>query len=343
MKPLHELTQIGRGRLLRPIAQQVLGDEYGIEPMKLQQITEASNTIFRVFIDGANDCVLRMTAPKSCHGADEIRSEIAWLHAIDEDTDIGVPAPVARLDGDYVSEVLIPGEKSPICSAVYSWVPCRMLDDRLTEDNVRRLGILMARLHEHAAGFAPPNGFLIRTYDSVFPYAAEGFAGLEPIVLFNEDAQALLTSEQREVYRDADQLVAQEVDDLMRREAPLRVIHNDLHMRNVKVDGDKLYALDFEDMMWGHPIQDIATTMYYFRWVDTYETMLAAFRSGYESVLEWPETHNGQLETLMMGRLLLLANYVAVSEDSEDRAFAPEYLSRVEGRLRATLAAMKER
>ena len=336
MKRLHELTLIGRRRRLRPVAVKLLG-EYGIEPTKLTQITEASNTIFRVRLDGADDYVLRMTAPKSCHGVDEIRSEVAWLHAIDEDTDIGVPAPIARLDGDYVSEVSLPGEINPICCAVYRWVPGVMLDDRLTEDNVRRLGILMARLHEHAAGFTPAEGFHIRTFDSVLPYAVEGFAGLEPIVLFNEDAQAPLTSKQRPVYKDVHQLVAAEIENLMRKKDPLRVIHNDLHVWNVKVDGNKLYALDFEDMMWGHPIQDIATTMYYFRWRESYEAMLAAFRSGYESISEWPEDHKGQLETLIMGRMILLANYVAVSEDSEDRAFAPEFLARGAARLRTYL------
>lgn len=340
MKPLHALTLIGRGRRLRPIAVKVLR-EYGIEPAKLEQISEASNTIFRVSVNGAEDCVLRMTAPKSCHGVDEIRSEVAWLHAIDEDTDIGVPAPVARLDGDYVSEVSLPGEVNPICCAVYRWVPGFMLDDRLTEDNVRRLGILMARLHEHAVGFTLAKGFHIRTFDSVLPYAVEGFAGLEPIVLFNEDEQAPLTRKQRSTYRDAHQLVSQEIERLMRKENPLRIIHNDLHVWNVKVDGNKLYALDFEDMMWGHPIQDIATTMYYFRWRESYEVMLTAFRSGYESVQVWPEDHKGQLETLIMGRMILLANYISVSEDSEDRAFAPEYLTRVEGRLRMFLDSRK--
>lgn len=340
MKPLHALTQIGRGRRLRPIANYIL-KEYGIEPIKLQQITEASNTIFRVSTESSGDCVLRMTAPKSCHGADEIQSEVAWLHAIAEDTDIGVAAPIARLDGDYVSEASLPGEANPIYCAVYRWVPGFMLDDRLTQENVRRLGILMARLHNHAAGLALAEGFHIRTFDSVLPYAVEGFAGLEPIVLFNEGAQAPLTSKQRSTYRDVYQLVAQEIERLMGKEDSLRIIHNDLHVWNVKVDGDRLYALDFEDMMWGHPIQDIATTMYYFRWRETYDTMLTAFRSGYESVQTWPEDRDGQLETLIMGRMLLLANYIAVSEDPEDRAFAPEYLTRGENRLRTYLDSRK--
>jgi Ser/Thr protein kinase RdoA (MazF antagonist) len=335
-KPLNELTQVGRGRRLRPIATDLLG-EYGMVPTRLKQITDASNTIFRVSSTGGNDFVLRMTAPKSCHGADEIRSEVAWLHAISQDTDIGVPAPVARVDGETVSEVAIPGEANPLCCAVYRWVPGVMLDDRLTEANVRRLGELMGRLHDHAAGFTPSPGFRIRVFDSVFPYAAEGFAGREPIVLFNDGATAPLTGKQRSVFRAAYQRVAEEIEGLMNKEDALRVIHNDLHVWNVKVDRDKLYALDFEDMMWGTPQQDIATTLYYFRWLDTFDVLRDAFQAGYESGRAWPEDHAGQLETLIMGRMLLLANYIAVSEDSEDRAFAPEYLERVEGRLRSYL------
>jgi Ser/Thr protein kinase RdoA (MazF antagonist) len=167
----------------------------------------------------------------------------------------------------------------------------------------------------------------------VFPYADESFPNTEPVVLFDDSPDAPLTLEQRTVYHEAYQRVVEEVERLIRSRLPLYVIHNDLHMWNVKVAGDRLYALDFEDMMWGYPIQDIATTMYYFRWREDFTSMLAAFRSGYESVQAWPESHSGQLDTFIMGRVLLLANYVAVSEDSEDRAFAPEYIERVTHRL----------
>ena len=51
------------------------------------------------------------------------------------------------------------------------------------------------------------------------------------------------------------------------------------------------------------------------------------------------ESCDGQIETLIMRRMLLLANYVAVSEDFEDRAFAPTYLERVGNRLRTYLDA----
>jgi len=339
MRPLHELTPIGRGRRLRPAAVDVLS-AYGIEGPVLRQLTEASNIIFRVETPYAGNYVLRITAPKSCHGPAEIRSEIAWLRALVRDTDLGIPEPIARRDGEYVSEVVAPGRSESLSCALYRWVPGEMLEKRMTERNVRNMGELMARLHEHAAGFVPPESFRIRRYASVFPYANPSFPQVEPVVLFDRGPDAPLTNAQRRVYRRALDEVEDHVTQLVSETDETRVIHNDLHVWNVKVDGDRLYALDFEDMMWGHPMQDVATTLYYFRWRDTYPMLRDAFRQGYTSVRPWPERREGQLEALIMGRMLLLANYVTTSQDAEDRAFAPEYLARTEMRLRRFLGAL---
>ncbi len=340
MKPLHDLTPIGRGRRLRPVASDVLA-AYGIRDAVLRQLTEASNIIFRVSTQDGSRFALRMTAPKSCHGPAEIQSEIAWMRALMRDTDLGVPEPIARRDGAYVTEVSAPGAMEPVSCALYRWVPGVMLVERMTNENVTKLGELMARLHEHSAGFVPPKGFRIRRYTSVFPYADPSFPQVEPLVLFDGGANAPLSDAQRDVYRDALDIVEGHVQELISETEEIRVIHGDLHVWNVKVSRDRLYALDFEDMMWGHPMQDIATTLYYFRWRDTYPRMRSAFFQGYTSVSPWPERREGQLEALIMGRMLLLANYVATSQDSEDVAFAPEYLSRTEQRLHAFLDSVR--
>jgi len=338
MRPLHELTPIGRGRRLRPVAADILS-AYGIERPVLRQLTEASNIIFRIETQSAGNYVLRITAPKSCHGPAEIQSEISWLRALVRDTDLGIPEPIARQDGGYVSEVVAPGTCESLYCALYRWVPGEMLEKRMTERNVRNMGELMARLHEHAAGFSPPEGFRIRRYTSVFPYSDRSFPQVEPVVLFDRGASAPLTNAQRSVYRRALDIVEGHVNELSSETDEIRVIHNDLHVWNVKVAGDRLFALDFEDMMWGHPIQDVATTLYYFRWREPYPMLQDAFAKGYTSVRPWPERCEGQLEALIMGRMLLLANYVTTSRDAEDRAFAPEYLARTDRRLRRFLDA----
>ena len=43
----------------------------------------------------------------------------------------------------------------------------------------------------------------------------------------------------------------------------MRILHNDLHQWNVRIYRGRLSPIDFEDLMWGWPVQDIATTLYY--------------------------------------------------------------------------------
>jgi len=42
-----------------------------------------------------------------------------------------------------------------------------------------------------------------------------------------------------------------------------------------------------------------------------YDPYQSAFRNGYESMGEWPESYDGQIDTLRAGRMLWVANYVA--------------------------------
>jgi Ser/Thr protein kinase RdoA (MazF antagonist) len=96
--------------------------------------------------------------------------------------------------------------------------------------------------------------------------------------------------------------------------AGLRVIHNDLWHGNIKVYRGHLYPVDFEDTIWGYPVQDIAMAMQDLMTdvaPDAFEPLQAAFRCGYESLLPWAETYLGQIETFRAGRMLWVANYVA--------------------------------
>jgi Ser/Thr protein kinase RdoA (MazF antagonist) len=117
----------------------------------------------------------------------------------------------------------------------------------------------------------------------------------------------------------------------------LRVVHNDLHPWNVKVYRGKVYALDFEDLAWGYPVQDIATIFYYLQGEEQENTLCAAFREGYIRHSKWPEQYPGQIDTFIASRGLMLTNYVVCSEDPGYKAIAPDYVTRAERRLQEFL------
>ena len=48
--------------------------------------------------------------------------------------------------------------------------------------------------------------------------------------------------------------------------AGLRVVHADLHHENVKIDPGRLRPLDFYEVVWAYPVQDVSLTLYDLRY-----------------------------------------------------------------------------
>jgi Ser/Thr protein kinase RdoA (MazF antagonist) len=268
---------------------------------------------------------------------EEILSETHWLSALRRDTDLGLPGPLLTRKGDLVVTVKTDSVPEPRHCVVFSWVPGVDLAEQLSSKNMHSLGELTALLHNHAKTFDPPEGFRVRKLDRVFPYADPGFQHVEPIVIFDERFQNHFSKERLETYRLATEQVQDALNSLYADRSGIRVTHNDLHQWNIKVYRGKLYALDFEDLAWGFPVQDIATTFFYFQEHDQREELISDYKRGYTSINDWPESYPGEIENYIAGRSIMLANYLLNSNIPEDRAMVPEYLSRVEGRLTAFL------
>lgn len=101
--------------------------------------------------------------------------------------------------------------------------------------------------------------------------------------------------------------------------AGLRIIHNDLHHDNINLYRGCLYPFDFEDTIWGYPVQDIATALQDLM-VDTvpdaFEPLQDAFRAGYESHSPWPEKYPGEVDIFRAGFVLKDANGEALDGET---------------------------
>jgi len=276
--------------------------------------------------------VLRVSIPGAAgHTLPQIRSEMAWLAALARDTDLGVPHPVPARDGSLVTTAEAPGVPEPRHCAVFSWVPGPNLADRLSVENVAKLGELAARLHVHAEAFEPPDGFAVPTVDTGFPFR-------EPVVLFDPEHEDLFPAARRRVYEEGIARIQGTIGALYAAGARPRVLHYDLHPWNVKVCRGRLYAFDFEDLMLGHPAQDIAITFYYLQDCEDYAALREAFRRGYTRYQEWPERTPGEIDTYMVGRGVELVNFVLQDPDMRYQKMRRRFVERMEGRLRAFLA-----
>ena len=287
-------------------------DSYDLGLVRLRLITNETNGVFRAdAADGSRYVVRVGLGGEVGHATDVVRAEVAWLAAISDDTDLLVPEPIRTRSGNRVVVAEAPGVPEPRNVVVFSWLSGPLLGDKLTPQNVECCGAYLAALHHHGVGFVPPYAAALPRYDRALPLEeTDHLAGLD-------DPQ--LARAGRERFREARARVEDAIVAL-RGAVPMQLLHGDFHPWNVKVQRSRIAAFDFEDLMWGWPIQDVATALYYFHGNPEYHVLANAFAEGYRSVAPWPAADQSEIDTFVMGRALVLANYVLASADLRDRS-----------------------
>jgi Ser/Thr protein kinase RdoA (MazF antagonist) len=325
IKPYSQLTYQGKRRRLWELA------ELGLTHYDLNQPTLAfhsfdTNLLFRVTSASGEKFILRLACP-GWRTLVDLQSEAIWLDALGRDTAIPVPGVIPTWAGAQVLSIAKIGIPHIWHMTLMRWVPGRLLGHYLTENNLEKMGVLFAQLHDHGAHWTPPQNFTKRRFEHWLSRGEQNL--LSKIVRDTGDcdpsevtlnlpgnARALLAGMDSEV-----ESAFQAID-----RSDLRVIHCDLWHDNIKLYQGRLHPFDFEDTVWGFRVHDIAMAM-----LDlledtdevTYAKLLPAFKQGYESNLAWPED---PIEPFQIGRLLWKINWVARRQPANLLKFIEGYL-----------------
>lgn len=301
MKPYEQLTFRGKLRRLRGLAEDALR-QFGVTAVRLKLIGYDTNLMYRVWSEAGQQYALRIADPK-WRSAETAVSEVMWLDALARDTDIPVPRIRRTPAGEAIVFPQAAGAPSDRHALLMGWLPGVLLGKRLTVPNITKMGELFGKLHLHGANWRPPNGFTGRHFDQMLSRG-------EPNMLFAESSLAAYDAHTEVLLRQMNDHVAQTYAAL--DTADLRVIHCDLWHDNIKIHWGQLCPFDFEDTIWGFRLHDMAMAL-----LDLYEDvgnpeqyarLLAAFRTGYEALLPWPE---GEMVLLQFGRMLWKTNWIA--------------------------------
>jgi Ser/Thr protein kinase RdoA (MazF antagonist) len=324
MKSFQDLTTRGQARRLRQLALDAL-KSYDLDFAGLRLISNETNCIFEIKTHSGERWILRVTLPEGGHTRDHITAEMDWLSALAGETTLQVPRPLPARNGRLVVEAGAAGVPEARFCGIFSWVPGTDLANHLTRGNLMRLGQLSAQLHEHARTYQPPENLGLFKFDRPFPFP-------EPVILFEPRFNDSITGAQRLLFQHWLERVQNALDWLAASGEPMRIIHGDLHQWNVRISRQGLSPIDFEDLMWGWPAQDIATTLYYLLDETDYDAKRAAFEEGYRSVSPWPEHYPGEINTFIASRGLGLFNFVLNNGDLL-HITPQDFANRIEKRL----------
>ena len=314
-----ELTrrqQVGR---LRRVALRAL-ERYPLDEPRMRFVAHGENTTFRVdAVDRTSgrdsSFLLRVHRPNR-HGRDvdslaAIRSELEWLAAIRAETDLSVPEPVATLDGALVSRSRIEdsdavgdgghdGERhgASRCCSLLRWMDGIHHGRSARPVHFYRLGQAMARLHDHADGWAVPDGFTRITWDreTYFGDVME-YGGVPAARVWD-----LLASPLREKCTEVADRVGALMDGLGTGPDVFGLIHADLHLDNALFAGADVRMIDFDDSGFGFRIYDVAVALWERRHRDDYAVFRDALLDGYTAQRPLPDSQIALVDPFIAAR-----------------------------------------
>ncbi|MEZ4523558.1 MAG: phosphotransferase [Thermomicrobiales bacterium] len=334
MRPFAFLTTQGRARRMRPLALAAL-EHYPLEVERLRLVNNETNCTFRVDATGGETYALRISLP-DVHSVDEIEAEIEWQLAISRETDIPVSRPIATRRGDYVVTAGARGVPEERHCVLFSWLGGRTLADVASPETFHSFGALSARLHRHGATFQPARPDVIHTLDMLYPLG-------DREMILDDSTRVLFPKPAYDTLLDMRAAVNREIGWMFGRGESPALLHGDLHWWNVMSYRGRLQVIDFEDLAWGFPVQDIAVTLYYAARNDDFAELREAFRAGYETITPWPEMYPGQTDLLMVHRALDLFNFVLGSTLREDRELLDEFVENIQGHHREVFESWQSR
>lgn len=260
---------------LRQVAMAALA-RYPVADGRLTLIAHDENTVFRHdSADGRH--LVRVHRPQR-HGrgvdsAVAIRSEIAWLHAIRQDTELEVPEAVPA-DGGAATVTVTAAGRTRVCS-VLRWMDGRILETSARPVHLVRLGEAMACLHDQADAWRPPPGFVRISWDHETFFGNVMVYGIRPAA----ECWELLP----EPLRTRFMAVGERMADLIPGASDTGLIHADLHLGNALFHQGAVKLIDFDDCGTGPRLYDLAVALWELRDRADYSAFRDALLSGYRA------------------------------------------------------------
>lgn len=307
----------------------VVSDEalchYGFsDDVRHELITLSENATYRVDDPGTGRTGILRVHRQDYHSLRSIQSELDWLTALRAETDVRTNVIVPTHTGDrvYVTEVDGVERYAVMFEVMFGEEP----DGRvLHSTSFRTLGEITAKLHLHSRAWTPPEGFRRFSWDW------EHTLGESPRWGRWEDGIDV-TSADIELFGQAAEIVRRRVTAFGSGPDRYGLVHADLRLANLLVDGDHVNVIDFDDCGFSWFMYDFGTAVSFIEDDPRLPEWQQAWVEGYRSIAPLSEEEVDMLPTfVMLRRLLLVAWMGSHAHAQEVQEQGPEFTAGTRG------------
>ena len=254
--------------------------------------------------------VLRVHRP-GYHTYEAIQSELAWVDALRSDGIVEAAAVLPDRDGRTIQTLDLGLDRPPRYAVLFQYLAGvePKPDDAGLPGWFEKLGEITARLHRHARQWQRPEWFVRHDWDTDAMHGERH--------LWGPWEQSLgLTKEGRVVIAAAVTQIAEVLKDYGKDPGRYGLIHADLRLANLLVEGSHLKVLDFDDMGFSWFFYDFASAVSFFEDAPQIPKLLRSWLDGYSRSGNPQARDLRALPTLVIARRILLTAWVASHVDA---------------------------
>jgi Ser/Thr protein kinase RdoA (MazF antagonist) len=235
----------------------------------------------------------------------EIRSELQWILALRRESVVETALPLAGSDGELVQLLSSPSRPAARHAVAFERLPGREPDpNRDAPHWFEQLGQLTARMHAHARSWMLPPGFCRKRWD------VDDMVG--PRSHWGPWRAAMgLNADGAECIERALLAIRERLARFGRSAQQFGLVHADLRLANLLVDGAQLRIIDFDDCGFSWFFYDFAAAISFIEHQPFVPDLLEAWLSGYRTVASVSAQEVAEIPTWVVLRRILLTAWLA--------------------------------
>jgi Ser/Thr protein kinase RdoA (MazF antagonist) len=273
--------------------------EYDLKGYPLSFIRHSDNVTFKVEVSDSRAFLLRIHIPithaMGAHGADydAVNSELLWMEALSQDTDLVLPNPVRNRVGELVTPLPVEDTIVPVNCTLLHWLEGQPYHrDLESEQTAHQIGVILAKLHNHASQWEIPQGFKRPRRD--IAYFERVLRALQPAVKDGRVSPSDYSKLETSIALLSDMLRS-----LDENQRIFGIIHADPHKGNMLFQDGEIRLIDFSFCAFGNYMFDLGICF-----SDMKQELHRSFLESHQSLRALPDGHQKLIEAFFVGSMV---------------------------------------
>ena len=259
--------------------------------------SHSENIIYKI-CDDRYDYILRIHHP-DYHDTQEILSELEWLQALKQDTDIIIPQPIMGKNEHFLQHIFFDGQH-------YNAILFHhIIGDHPAENtyNISHyfslLGKIAATLHHHVSSWQYSKNFKRKIWHAENLFGKKALWG-------NWRNSEYMAKNHYTIIHTACEKLTENLKHYGKNNQNFGLIHADMRLANLLVHHDNIALIDFDDCGFGWFMYDFATTVSFFEDSKIIPKLKDSWCRAYQAIRHIDDIDYHAINDMMMARRLAL-------------------------------------